>query len=262
MQAIADYEFVGWLGSGNHGQCFLAARPPRLPIAADFVAVKVLYAESTAETFRRATRELKSVAAVASPYLVELYDAGQHDGVFYYAMAYRSGGTLAGPLVPIDQTTALRAVADAAWAVAALHAMNLSHGGVKPSNILLDGNGTTLADVALAEIFTPGVTLTGAGPVTSIEYTDPAVLRGEPLAPHHDVWSLAATLYRVAAGTGIYGELPANDGVLALRTLLSTEPDLSALAPPLADVVADCLGAPGSRPGAAAVAERITAAIG
>src|SRR5258705_4717312 len=127
MHGIADYEFVRSLGSGNHGEFFLAARPLRLPIDVEFVAVKVLSGESTADTFRPATRDIKAFAAVRSPYLVSLYDAGQHDGIFYYSMEYVPGGTLAGPAYPIDRSAAVRAVADAARAVAALDAVGILH---------------------------------------------------------------------------------------------------------------------------------------
>jgi hypothetical protein len=47
MQGIADYEFIKSLGWGNHGQYFLARRPARLPVAAEYVAVKVLGAEAS-----------------------------------------------------------------------------------------------------------------------------------------------------------------------------------------------------------------------
>ena len=97
MQGIADYEFLRPLGSGNHGQFFLARRPARLPVDAEYVAVKVLGGESTADTFRRATREMKAFASVRSPYLVTLFDAGQHDGIFYYSMEYLPEGSLAEP---------------------------------------------------------------------------------------------------------------------------------------------------------------------
>ena len=137
MQGIADYEFLRSLGSGNHGQFFLARRPARLPIDVEYVAVKVLSGESTADTFRRATREMKAFASVRSPYLVTLYDAGQHDGIFYYSMEYLPEGSLAQPAHPLDQTAALRAVADAARAAAALHAAGIVHRDIKPSNVLL-----------------------------------------------------------------------------------------------------------------------------
>ena len=122
VQRIADYELVKSLGYGSHGQFFLARKPPRLPVDAEYVAVKVFAGTSTADTFRRATRELKAFAAVTSPHIVALYDAGRHDGVIYYSMEYLSGGSLASPASEVPLSDAARAVRDAALGVAAMHA--------------------------------------------------------------------------------------------------------------------------------------------
>ncbi len=163
MQGIADYEFIRPLGSGNHGQFFLARRPARLPIDVEYVAVKVLGGESTADTFRRATGEMKAFASVQSPYLVPLYDAGQHDRIFYYSMEYLPEGSLAQPAHPLDQTAVLRAMCDVARAAATLHAVGIVHSDIKPSNVLLTTVGAKLSDLGLSQVFTPGVTLTAMG---------------------------------------------------------------------------------------------------
>ena len=260
MQGIADYEFVRPLGSGNHGQYFLARRPPRLPVDVEHVAVKVLSAESTEVAFRRAVRELTAFSAVRSPYLVSPYDAGQQDGRFYYAMEYLPAGSLASPAAPPAPAEAVRAVADAARATAALHEAGLVHRDIKPGNVLLHPAGGRLSDLGLAQVFTEGVTITGMGPLDAVEYVDPAVLTGGRYVPAADVWSLGVLLHRVVSGTGVHGDLPAGDGLLALRRVLSTPPRLDAALPgPVAELVRDCLGPAGRRPTAATFAARADA---
>ena len=109
------------LGAGNHGVYYLAGRPERLGPGAELVAVKVLSGASSQDTFRRATRELAAFAAVSSPDLVTLYDAGQQGEELYYSMEYFPGGSLADPAQPPPDQAVLAAVAGAARAAHALH---------------------------------------------------------------------------------------------------------------------------------------------
>jgi eukaryotic-like serine/threonine-protein kinase len=257
VQRIADYELVKSLGYGSHGQFFLARKPPRLPVDAEYVAVKVFAGTSTADTFRRATRELKAFAAVTSPYIVTLYDAGRHDGVIYYSMEYLSGGSLASPASDVPLSDAVRAVRDAALGVAAMHSAGLAHRAIKPGNILLGDGIAKLSDLGLAHVMQPGVTLTGIGPVASIEYIDPDLLQGAPATQATDVWSLGVSLHRVLTGQSIYGaDLPADDGLLALRKALVAEPRIApGLPATVADLIAACIGPAEARPSAAEFAQ-------
>ncbi|HEX4830897.1 MAG TPA: serine/threonine-protein kinase [Trebonia sp.] len=261
MQTIADYELVKSLGYGSHGQFFLARKPARLPVDVELVAVKVFAGTSTADIFRRATRELKAFAAVRSPHIVTLYDAGRHDGVIYYSMEYLPGGSLANPAGPVMAPQAVRAVRDAALGVSALHAVGLAHRDIKPGNILLGDGIAKLSDLGLAHVMMPGVSLTGMGPVASIEYTDPELLQGAPASEATDLWSLGVTLHRVLSGRGVYGaDLPTDDGLLALRKALMADPQISADLPPAAaTLVRACLGPAEDRPSAEEFARQLDA---
>jgi serine/threonine protein kinase len=259
VERIADYQLVRSLGHGSHGQFFLARKPPRLPVDVEYVAVKVFAGTSTADTFRRAARELKAFAAVTSPHIVTLYDAGRHDGVIYYSMEYLSGGSLANPAAEVPPSNAARAVRDAAIGVAAMHAAGLAHRAIKPGNILLGDGTAKLSDLGLAHVMQPGVTLTGMGPVASIEYVDRDLLQGSPATQATDVWSLGVTLHRVLSGQSIYGtDLPADDDLLALRKALVTEPRIAPGLPvPVSELIRACTGPAGSRPTAEEFARQL-----
>jgi eukaryotic-like serine/threonine-protein kinase len=250
METIADFGLVKSLGEGNHGQFFLAAPPPRLGLDAEYVAVKVLAAPSTEDALRRASRELRAFASAQSPYLVRLLDAGQDGHRFYYAMEYFPAGSLADPARQVDRFEVLRAVTHASRADHALHEVGLVHGGIKPTNILLNEQGAKLSDLGLVQLLAPGQKVTSMGPISTVEYMDPALLRGEAGSRATDIWSLAVTLHRALTGEGVYGELPVNDPLLTITRVLATSPELSPrLSSSERDLIGSCLHpAPQRRP--------------
>jgi len=257
---IADYKFVRQLGAGSHGVFYLAYPPKRLPITAEFVAVKILSGGSSQDVFRWAHRELAAFAAVNSPYLVSLYDAGQQGEEVYYSMEYLPGGSLAMPAEPVDRDRALKAMADAARAAHALHEAGIAHRDIKPGNVLLHPGGGKLADLGLSHVLSPGITITGMGPAGDIEYLDPCLIRGDRPSRASDVFSLGATLHYALAGEGLYGPLPKDDPLLAMRRVVSHDPVIVVgLDPDVREVIAWAVAAdPKDRPTTALqLAERI-----
>jgi eukaryotic-like serine/threonine-protein kinase len=257
---IADYKFVRQLGTGSHGVFYLAYPPERLPVAAEFVAVKVLSGDSSQDAFRWAHRELAAFAAVSSPYLVTLYDAGQQGGDLYYSMEYLRGGSVAVPEEPLDRSTALRAMAQAARATHALHEAGIAHRDIKPGNVLLYPGGAKLADLGLSHVMRPGATVTRMGSAGDIGYLDPGLIRGDRPSRASDVFSLGATLHYAVAGEGLYGPLPDDDPLLAVRRVISHPPVISAhVDPDVREVIAWAIAPnPAERPVTALqLAERI-----
>jgi len=260
---IADYRFVRLLGAGNYGVFYLATRPERLHVDAGFVAVKVLSASISQDTFRRAPRELAAFASVSSPYLVTLYDAGQQGDDLYYSMEYLPAGSLADPAEPVTPRHAMAAVADAARAAHALHEAGIAHNDIKPGNVLLHDGGGKLSDLGLSQVLQPGLTITGLGSAGSVEFLDPAVIRGELPSRSTDIFALGATLHRALTGVGLYGDLPPDNTMVAMRRVLSHEPEIIASLPgPISDVISAAIDPdPAARPATAAeLAERIDAA--
>jgi serine/threonine protein kinase len=262
VERLADYELVGPLGRGGSGVFHLARPPDRLGLEEQFVALKVLDGTHPPDRFRRVADELRYFAAVRSPYLVSLYDAGREGGRLWYAMAYYPAGSLAAPAEPLSRADRLRAVAHAARGAHALHEAGVVHRDIKPANIMLTDDGARLADLELAHFLNPGMTITATAPMGDIEFTDPAIIRGERATRATDVWSLGVTLHSVLAGRSVYGDLPDGDMLGAVRRVLSGQPTVSdQLAPPEAEVVQACLAAEPARrpPMAVALAEMIEA---
>ena len=226
LDGIADYTFIRPLSEGNHGRYYLATPPARLGLEADSVVVKVVAGQTTSDTFTRATRELKAFAAVRSPYLVRLFDAGQQSGTFFYAMEWLERGSLAEPAQEISKDDARKAVADVARAAHALHEAGIVHQDIAPENVLLTADGGRLADLGLAKVLQPGVTVTSIGSrsIGAVEYVDPAMLAGGSPSRLTDVYSLGMTLHRALAGRGMFGDIPADKPMMAMRAVLAGSP--------------------------------------
>jgi serine/threonine protein kinase len=267
--AVADYEIVRLLGEGNHGRFYLARPPARLGLDDEFVALKVFGDRVGEQAYERGVRELRAFAAVRSPYLVRVFDAVLEDS-FVYAMEYFPLGSLASPARPIAQGAVLAALEHATRAAHALHEAGLAHGDIKPANILLaeggeagggDEIGGRLSDLGLARFLNPGNTLTGMGRASSVEFTDPDLLAGARPSRRTEVWALGATIHRAIAGTGLYGELPDAQPLLAIRKVLSSKPEIDPTLPAdVADLVRACLAPDDARPATAEqVADRLAA---
>jgi serine/threonine protein kinase len=220
----------------------------------------VLAGRTSEDAFRRATKELRLFAAVQSPYLVRLFDAGQEGETFYYSMEYFPLGSLDEPARALTREEKLRAVAQTARAAHALHEAGIVHRDIKPANIMLYETGAKLSDLGLAQLVQPGLTVTGMGPIGSVEFMDPGIMRGARASRASDIWSLGVTLHRALTGTSLYGELADDEPLLAMRKVLSSPPVVSPDLPvAAADLIKACLAAdPADRPPTAlVVAERI-----
>ncbi len=219
MTYLADYELVEWLGTGNHGEWWLAIAPDRLglrgperPPEGVLVAMKALWRDASELDFDRMARELRLLVSISSPYLVHLVEAGESDGRLFYVRDHYADGSLAGPNVP--RARVLMATAAAARAAHALHENGVVHRDIKPDNILLTDAGAAvpavLSELGLAQLLDPGLT-TGIGPVGAIDYVAPEVALGDSGSPASDVWALGVTLHQALTGQSVYGgETPDN----------------------------------------------------
>lgn len=260
---IADFQIDRPLGQG--GSFFLAIPPERLRYLGDRVVLKVFPTEAAANdesAVQSLTTALSAIAAVRSDYLVRFVEAGRNNGVFYCAMEYLSGGSLAAPTIPLTMGEALRAVANAAHGADALHEAGIPHRNIHPAGIILHAEGAKLADPGLASYLNPGMTLTGRLGIPEVDFIAPAIIRGQAASRETDLWSLGATLHYVASGQSIFPDLDRSSPVASLSAVLNTAPTIAQSLPgPVEDIVRQCLDPQhANRPAtAAALAEHIDA---
>jgi serine/threonine-protein kinase len=170
------------------------------------VAVKVLHPHLAADaTFvTRFRQEAVAAARLAHPGIVSIYDTCADDGVEAIVMELVPGPTLRQRLddpAPIDPWQAAGLAAQVAEALDAAHRAGLVHRDVKPANVLLCGDGRVkVADfgiakaVADADLTQPGLM------VGTAKYLAPEQVRGEPVDPRTDIYSLGVVLYEMLCG--------------------------------------------------------------
>ncbi len=181
---LGPFTLEAVLGEGGMGIVYRAIRHS----SGETVAVKVLkQALSSDEVYRRRfEREAHVAREVRHRHLVPVLESGDDRGVRYLAMAFVDGPTLAERLAagPLPVGEAVRIVSELASGLDALHAQELVHRDVKPSNAMLERDGTALlTDFGLARGRALTV-LTKPGEVMgTLDYIAPELIRGDAATP-------------------------------------------------------------------------------
>jgi serine/threonine-protein kinase len=221
-QAIGHYEIREQIGAGGMGAVY-RAHDTRLDRD---VALKFLPPHLTAdpEARERLLAEARAAAALEHPNVCTVYEIGEtEDGRPFIAMALCEGETLKerlerGPLPPAE---AVRVATQLTQGLSAAHARGILHRDVKPGNIVLTTDGSVkLVDFGLARMVDATLTRAGRTPGT-LAYMSPEQVRGEPLDPRTDLWSLGVVLYEMLSGVRPFGG--ANDRAL-IEAILHPEP--------------------------------------
>jgi serine/threonine-protein kinase len=235
---LAGYLIEEQVGAGGMAVVFRA----RDEALGRLAAVKVI-APSMADDdeFRaRFLRESRAAAAVDSPYIVPVYEAGEADGLLYIATRFVAGGDLAGLLrrdggrLATDRAASL--VSQVASALDAAHAAGLVHRDVKPKNILVDvmpgrPEHAYLADFGLSK-GTQSTALTATGQFLGTpDYSSPEQIRGGRLDGRADEYSLGCVAFVLLTGSLPFRR---NDAVATLFAHLEAPiPLVTALRPDL-----------------------------
>ena len=173
------------------------------------VAIKILSDDSASDEMyvERFFREARAAASLSHPNVVQAYDAGvTDDGIYYFVMEKITGENLERVLSnvgPLNIPQALDVFISVANALSYAWTRNqLSHGDIKPENIIMRLNGKVkLADFGLArrakdpELADEDIRATPA-------YAPPEIINDDKTVPgfKSDMYSFGATAYHVLIG--------------------------------------------------------------
>jgi serine/threonine-protein kinase len=187
------------------------------------VALKVLHPEIAATLGPdRFEREIRVSARLQHAHILPMLDSGEAAGYLWFTMPYVRGESLRdrmrreGPL-PVEE--ALRIMHEALQALACAHGEGVVHRDVKPENLLLAQDGSTLvADFGIARALGGGESaLTETGLVVGTPaYMSPEQATGGAVDGRSDLYSLACVCYEMLAGEPPYTG-PTPQAIIAKR---------------------------------------------
>ena len=206
---FAGHRIDAFVGQGGMGRVF---RATDLALGRT-VALKVMASDATGNPVFRARfeRECRVAAAIDHPNVVQIYHAGQDEGLLYLTMRYVDGTDLRRMLRRESRLDPPRAVSIAAQIAGALdeaHALGLVHRDVKPANVLLAQRSgqdhAYLTDFGITRrAGDEHLTRTGVA-LGSVDYIAPEQAHGADVDGHADVYSLACILFQMLSGSVVF----------------------------------------------------------
>ncbi|MHC5040608.1 MAG: protein kinase domain-containing protein, partial [Planctomycetota bacterium] len=209
VQMVGGYQLIKLIGKGGMGSVYRARQVSLERI----VALKVLNKHLTANpTYReRFLREAKAAGTFNHPNIVRAIDAGEEDGVLYFAMELVDGKSVAALLReegPFPEARAVEISRQITRALSQAYRKNIIHRDIKPENILIDREGVAkLTDLGLAK-FTGGeqrrITQAGMAMGTPYYISPEQIRLNADLDARVDIYALGATLFHMVCGRPPY----------------------------------------------------------
>lgn len=202
---IPGYRIERILGKGATATVYLAIQES----LDRRVALKILSAQLVKDPAfnKRFIKEGKTVARLAHPHIVTVYDTGSHQTVFYIAMEYLECGSLKERIkAGLTPEAALQVLRQIAQALGYAHRQHCIHRDLKPANILFrDAETAVLSDFGIAKNLEDKTQLTAAGwRIGTPNYMSPEQAMGKPVDARSDLYSLGILFYEMLTGTRPY----------------------------------------------------------
>ena len=194
------YEIVSKIGTGGMADVY-KAMDHKLN---RFVAVKVLKPEFREDaTFVKKFRsEAQAAAGLTHPNIVNVFDVGDDEGVYYIVMELIEGITLKEYISKKGKLSVKEATSIAiqvSMGLEAAHSHGIVHRDVKPQNIIISTDGKVkVTDFGIARAASSNTISSNV--MGSVHYSSPEQVRGGYSDEKSDIYSLGITLYEMVTG--------------------------------------------------------------
>jgi serine/threonine-protein kinase len=209
LKSLGRYQVRGVLGKGAMGLVY-DGLDPKLNRR---VAIKTILTgtldEATARHYSlRFKREVRAVARLNHPNIVQVYDFGNEGDLAYIVMEYIKGKELKDHFEAkerFDLKTIFRLMTELLDALECAHEAGVIHRDVKPANIMIDAGGhAKLTDFGVARFTEPEgeqLEATRAGTIVGTpSYMSPEQIQGQPLDRRTDIFSAGVLFYQLLTG--------------------------------------------------------------
>lgn len=200
MIVAERYEIISKIGAGGMADVY-KAKDHKLN---RFVAVKVMKSEFRADkTFiAKFTREAQAAAGLANPNIVNVFDVGEDNGIYFIVMELVEGITLKEYITKKGKLSVREATSIAiqvCMGLEAAHAQNIVHRDVKPQNIIISTDGKVkVTDFGIARAASSNTI--SANAMGSVHYSSPEQVRGGYADSKSDIYSVGITIYEMVTG--------------------------------------------------------------
>jgi eukaryotic-like serine/threonine-protein kinase len=209
LKSLGRYQIKGVLGKGAMGLVYDGLDPT----LDRRVAIKTILTsnldEATARHYaKRFEREVRAVARINHPNIVQVYDFGTEGELAYIVMEHIDGRELKDAFAAgekFDLPAIYRLMGELLEALEFAHEAGVVHRDIKPANVMVEKSGRLkLTDFGVARITDPeadtGEATRAGAMIGTPSYMSPEQIQGQPIDRRTDIFSAGVLFYQLLAG--------------------------------------------------------------